>query len=32
MFIGLFIGIEIDAFNKSDHKTMKGVLTAHLSL
>ena len=32
MIIGLFIRIKIVAFNKSDHKIIKGVLTAHLSL
>ena len=32
MIIGLFIGIKIVAFNTSDHKIIKGVLTAHLSL
>ena len=32
MVIGLFIRIKIVAFNKSDHKIIKGVLTAHLSL
>ena len=30
MIFGLFIGIKIVAFNKSDHKIIKGVLTAHL--
>ena len=32
MIIGLFIRIKIVAFNKLDHKIIKGVLTAHLSL
>ena len=32
MIIGLFIGIKIVAFNKSDHKIIKGVLTSHLFL
>ena len=32
LIIGLFIGIKIVAFNKSDHTIIKGVLTAHLSL
>ena len=32
MIIGLFMRIKIVAFNKSDHKIIKGVLTAHLSL
>ena len=32
IIIGLFIGIKIVAFDKSDHKIIKGVLTVHLSL
>ena len=32
MIIGFFIGIKIVAFNKSDHKRIKEVLTAHPSL
>ena len=32
MSIGLFIGIKIVAFKKSDHKIIKGGLTAHLPL